>query len=193
MNPQGAKHRRILSPLRLPVPPSRRGRHSQVSTAWNHAKRHQQLPPALRRRVKLLRTKNVFPDLSSRSRFEKLLWIRIAKLLGREHWVSNRDRLVEFISRMRHSASNLSRGDDHDQICVRFLRSDEKNRPGMASRASSRERRCSVRTEGDQHSLGVGRAAGCASDGCAFLLRTMQREVCEQAVQPSSSCVVCSG
>ena len=24
MNPQGAKHRRILSPLRLPVPPSRR-------------------------------------------------------------------------------------------------------------------------------------------------------------------------
>src|SRR2546429_8930041 len=26
LNPQGAKHRRILSPLRLPVPPSRRWR-----------------------------------------------------------------------------------------------------------------------------------------------------------------------
>src|SRR5581483_7432117 len=32
LNPQGAKHRRILSPLRLPVPPSRLVRYLQVST-----------------------------------------------------------------------------------------------------------------------------------------------------------------
>ena len=31
LNPQGAKHRRILSPLRLPVPPSRLEQASSVS------------------------------------------------------------------------------------------------------------------------------------------------------------------
>jgi hypothetical protein len=125
--------------------------------------------------------RRVCPTGSQQAGLEKLLWIP---------GISKRDSLVEFISRMRHSASNLRRGDDHDQICVRYLWPDETDRPGMAARASGRERRRPVGTERNQHPIGMGRAAGCASDGCAFLLRTMQRKVCEQAVQQPSGGIV---
>jgi hypothetical protein len=39
-NPQGTKYRRILSPLRLPVPPSRRGRVFLLYGRWRDLNNH---------------------------------------------------------------------------------------------------------------------------------------------------------